>query len=342
MTEITQIDVSDDRQAIVDDEDFLPEMEPVRFVLTLAEGGERLDKVVARHLPAYSRSRIQKWIEQGNVTVNGAVAKPKQVMAGVEEVVVIPQLSDEETAFAPEPVDFPIVYEDDALLVVDKPAGLVVHPAAGNWHGTLLNGLLHHLPKNATVPRAGIVHRLDKDTTGLMVVAKTVEAQTDLVRQLQARTVHREYFALVWGEPALDGTVSAPIGRHPRNRIKMAVSTTGAGRHAVTHFQRLAEGILNGSPVSLIKCRLETGRTHQIRVHMQAIGCPLVGDPLYGKPHLAVVFPRQALHAFRLGLLHPVRKDSVAWTAPVPADMAALLETASISLDEAWYGTDHP
>lgn len=342
MTEITQINVSDDRQVMVDDGDFLPEIEPVRFVLTLAEGGERLDKVVARHLPAYSRSRIQKWIEHGNVTVNGAAAKPKQVMAGVEEVVVIPQLSDEETAFTPEPVDFPVVYEDDALLVVDKPAGLVVHPAAGNWHGTLLNGLLYRLPKSATVPRAGIVHRLDKDTTGLMVVAKTIEAQTDLVRQLQARTVHREYFALVWGEPALDGTVSAPIGRHPRNRIKMAVSTTGGGRHAVTHFQRLAEGSLNGSPVSLIKCRLETGRTHQIRVHMQAIGCPLVGDPLYGSPHLAAVFPRQALHAFRLGLQHPVRKDPVAWTASVPADMAALLESASISLDEDWYGTDHP
>ena len=341
MTEITQIDVSDDRQAMVDDGDFLPEIEPVRFVLTLAEGGERLDKVVARHLPAYSRSRIQKWIEQGNVTVNGAAAKPKQVMAGVEEVVVIPQLSDEETAFSPEPVDFPVVYEDDALLVVDKPAGLVVHPAAGNWHGTLLNGLLHRLPKSTAVPRAGIVHRLDKDTTGLMVVAKTVEVQTDLVRQLQARTVHREYFALVWGEPALDGAVSAPIGRHPKNRIKMAVSTTGGGRHAVTHFQRLREGSLNGSPVSLIRCRLETGRTHQIRVHMQAIGCPLVGDPLYGRPHLAAVFPRQALHAFRLGLLHPVRKDPVVWTAPVPADMAALLETASISLDENWYGTDY-
>lgn len=342
MTEITQMDVSDDRQDVADDGDFLPENGPVQFVLTLSEGGERLDKVIARRLPAYSRSRIQKWIERGDVTVNGTAAKPKQVMAGVETVAVVPRLSDEETSFMPEPVDFPIVYEDNVLLVVDKPAGLVVHPAAGNWHGTLLNGLLYHLPENASVPRAGIVHRLDKDTTGLMVVAKTIEAQTDLVRQLQARTVHREYFALVWGEPAVDGTISAPIGRHPKNRIKMAVSTTGYGRHAVTHFQRLAMGVLNGSPVSLIKCRLETGRTHQIRVHMQAIGCPLVGDPLYGKPHLATVFPRQALHAFRLGLQHPVRKEAVAWTTPVPGDMAALLERASIILDKVWYGTDHP
>ncbi len=342
MTEITPINVSDDRQDSIDDEDILPEMAPVQFVLTLAESGERLDKVVARHLPAYSRSRIQKWIEQGDVTVNGASAKPKQVMAGFEEIAVIPRLSDEETAFTPEPVAFPIVYEDDDLLVVNKPAGLVVHPAAGNWHGTLLNGILHHLPKNTSVPRAGIVHRLDKDTTGLMVVAKTVESQTDLVRQLQARTVHRAYFALVWGEPAHEGTVSAPIGRHPRNRVKMAVSTTGFGRHAVTHFQRLATGILNGSQVSLIKCRLETGRTHQIRVHMQAVGCPLVGDPLYGRPHLTSVFPRQALHAFRLELLHPGQKVPAAWTVPMPEDMAALLEKASIPLDGSWYGTDNP
>lgn len=342
MTEITPIDVSDDRQVELDEEEILPELEPIRFVLTLAESGERLDKVVARHLTAYSRSRIQKWIEQGDVTVNGEVAKPKQTMAGFEEILVVPRLSDEETAFTAEPVDFPIVYEDDDLLVVDKPAGLVVHPAAGNWHGTLLNGVLHHLPKNAAVPRAGIVHRLDKDTTGLMVVAKTVESQTDLVRQLQARTVHRAYFALVWGELAPEGTISAPIGRHPKNRVKMAVSTTGFGRHAVTHFRRLATGILNGSAASLIECRLETGRTHQIRVHMQAIGCPLVGDPLYGRPHLASVFPRQALHAFRLELQHPRQKVPVAWTAALPEDMVVLLEKASISLEGNWYGPDNP
>ncbi len=341
MTEITQTDVSGVRQTMFDDGDFLSEGEPVRFVLTLAEGGERLDKLVARHLPAYSRSRIQKWIEQGNVTVNGTVAKPKQTVAGFEEIEVIPQLSDEETAFVPEAMDFPVVYEDNVLLVVNKPAGLVVHPAAGNWHGTLLNGLLHYLPKSSSILRAGIVHRLDKDTTGLMVVAKTVEAQVDLARQLQARSVHREYFALVWGKPAPEGTIRAPIGRHPKNRIKMTISTAGLGRHAITHFRQLASGVLKGNSVSLIKCRLETGRTHQIRVHMQAIGCPLVGDPLYGRPHLAEVFPRQALHAFSLGLLHPARKVPVTWTAPVPDDMASLLKTASIVLNEGWYGTDY-
>lgn len=340
VTEIKPVNVSEDRQEAVDDSDFLGELEPVTFVLSRKEAGERLDKVLARCLPAYSRSRIQKWIEQGDVTVGGKSAKPKQVMAGFETVVVVPRLSDEETSFAPEAVDFPIVYEDDDILVVNKPAGLVVHPAAGNWHGTLMNGLLHHLPASTSIPRAGIVHRLDKETSGLLVVAKTLEAQTDLVRQLQARTVHREYLALAWGETPPEGTVSAPIGRHPRNRIKMAVLETGGGRHAVTHFTRVAEGVLKGLPVSLVVCRLETGRTHQIRVHMQAIGCPLVGDPLYGRTHLADVFPRQALHAYKLGLIHPKTRETVSWMAPVPADMISLIESAEIPIKGEWYGTD--
>lgn len=341
MTENEAIKVLTDGQDVTDIEEMLPESEPIRFVLTMAESGDRLDKIVARHLPDYSRSRIQKWIEQGDVTVNGNVVKPKQTMVGFEEVVVVPRLSDEETSFTAEPVDFPVIYEDGHLLVVNKPAGLVVHPAAGNWHGTLLNGLLHYLPKNATVPRAGIVHRLDKDTTGLMVVAKTIEAQTDLIRQLQARTVHREYFALVWGEPEPEGTISAPIGRHPKNRIKMAVSTVGFGHHAVTHFRSVATGELNGNSVTLIKCRLETGRTHQIRVHMQTIGFPLVGDPLYGRAHLGGVFPRQALHAFRLGLRHPSDDSSVSWMAPLPDDMASLLQQSSIAIDDDWYESDY-
>ena len=337
MTENKPINVLTDRQKETEIEEILLEEDPIQFKLTLAESGERLDKVVARYLPDYSRSRIQKWIEQGNVKVNGRIVKPKQTVAGFEEIEVIPCLSDEETSFTAEPIEFPIIYEDKDMLVINKPAGLVVHPGAGNWHGTLLNGLLYYLPDNALIPRAGIVHRLDKDTTGLMVVAKTIPMQTDLVRQLQARTVHREYFALVWGEPEMEGNVNAPIGRHPKNRIKMAVSMIGNGRHAVTHFTRLATGSLNGHVVSLIRCQLETGRTHQIRVHMQTIGFPLVGDPLYGKAHMPSIFSRQALHAFRLGLWHLKLDKPISWIASIPKDMEVLLEMAGISLDEGWY-----
>ena len=333
--------ISQTSRLVTDEEEILTEQEPVRFVLSLKEGGERLDKIVARHLPNYSRSRIQRWIEQGYVTVDGKTAQGKQTVVGDEEIVVLPQLADEELAFVHEPVDFPILFEDDAILVINKPAGLVVHPAAGNWSGTLLNGLLHHLPKSVSVPRAGIVHRLDKDTSGLMVVAKTLEAQTSLVRQLQARTVRREYLALVWGETPEAGTVDQPIGRHPRDRIKMAVLQTASGKPAVTHYRLLETGVCNGNTVSLVKCRLETGRTHQIRVHMQFSGFPLVGDPLYGKSHLSAVFPRQALHAFRLGLLHPSKNAWNEWVAPLPPDMKALLGESSIVESEQWYESDY-
>lgn len=195
--------------------------------------------------------------------------------------------------------------------------------------------------KAATVPRAGIVHRLDKETSGVMVVAKTIEAQTDLVRQLQARTVKREYLALVWGDTPQSGTIDEPIGRHPRDRVKMAVIHTQSGKPAVTHFRKIAEGVCNNMNVSLVKCRLETGRTHQIRVHLQSIGFPLVGDPVYGKSHLASVFPRQALHAFRLGLIHPCTKEVCEWTAPLPQDMKALLEQSFIEENGKWYESDY-
>jgi 23S rRNA pseudouridine1911/1915/1917 synthase len=214
--------------------------------------------------------------------------------------------------------------------VIDKPAGLVVHPAAGNWSGTLMNGLLHHLPAIGGVPRAGIVHRLDKDTSGLMVVAKTLIAHTNLVRQLQARSVKREYLAMVWGTPNASGRIEAAIGRHPRDRIKMAVSEAPSAKPAITHYTRLASGALDGRPVSLMRCQLETGRTHQIRVHMQSIGFALVGDALYGKQHLTTAFPRQALHARRLGLVHPVSGEAMEWSAEVPADFSALIAAAGI------------
>jgi 23S rRNA pseudouridine1911/1915/1917 synthase len=252
-------------------------------------------------------------------------------MLGNETILIQPQMAPEDAAFTPEAMDLPIVYEDSHLIVINKPAGLVVHPAAGNWSGTLLNGLLHHFPAIAGVPRAGIVHRLDKDTTGLLVVAKTLEAHTNLVRQLQERTVHREYLALVWGIPRASGRVDAPIGRHPRDRLKMAALNGTSAKPAVTHFSRLADGQLEQHRVSLVRCELETGRTHQIRVHMQSLGFPLVGDSVYGKQHLAAYFPRQALHAFRLGLTHPHTGDACEWEAPLPEDFAALLGRAGIT-----------
>jgi 23S rRNA pseudouridine1911/1915/1917 synthase len=210
-----------------------------------------------------------------------------------------------------------------------------VHPGSGNWSGTLLNGLLHHCPQLVSVPRAGIVHRLDKDTSGLMVVGKTLAAQTDLVRQLAARTVKREYFALVWGTPRLSGTIDAPISRHPRERTKMAVSNAPMAKPAITHYAVLETGELDRRPVSLVQCRLETGRTHQIRVHMQSLGFSLVGDTVYGKPHLLSFFHRQALQARRLGLSHPTTGEHMEWVVPLAADFAELLERAGIHEPEA-------
>jgi len=307
--------------------------EPViEIQLTQEDCGVRLDKVLSSRVPQYSRSRLQQWIEAGHVSVDGVIAKPKITLYGDETIKIHPQPAPEEQAFTPEPMELEIVYEDDAILVVNKPVGMVVHPAAGNWSGTLLNGLLHRLPALAGVPRAGIVHRLDKDTSGLMVVAKNLVAQTDLVRQLQARTVKREYLALVWGTPSLSGTVDAAMGRHPRDRIKMAVMNNLSAKPAITHYERLATGMLDGKPVSLVCCRLETGRTHQIRVHMQSLGFALVGDALYGKQHLMAFFPRQALHARRLGLIHPVTGEACEWSTGLPEDMTTLLERAEIVL----------
>ncbi len=304
---------------------------PIVLKLTPAACGVRLDKVLATLVPQYSRSRLQQWIESGRVTVDGETARAKMPVFGDETLVILPQAAPEEQAFKPESMTLSIAYEDASILVINKPAGLVVHPAAGNWGGTLLNGLLHYLPSIAGVPRAGIVHRLDKDTSGLMVVAKTLEAHTDLVRQLQARTVKREYLALVWGAPSASGKVDAAMGRHPRDRIKMAVLENATAKPAVTHFQRIAGGSLDGRPVSLMRCQLETGRTHQIRVHMQSIGFALVGDALYGKPHLATAFTRQALHAYRLGLIHPASDNACEWMAPLPEDFAGLIERAGIA-----------
>ncbi len=286
--------------------------------------GLRLDAALARLFPEHSRSRLQGWIKQGLVLVEGTPADAKRKVWGGEHVTlaVPPAPGDEEVA---EDIPLPIVFEDAALIVIDKPAGLVVHPGHGNERGTLMNALLHHAPMLAEVPRAGIVHRLDKDTSGLMVVAKTLTAQTHLVRQLAAREVQRHYLALVHGRLPADGVIDAPIGRHPVQRIKMAI--VKSGKPARTHY-RLRERFAHAT---LIECRLETGRTHQIRVHLASIGHPLVGDPVYGKKKSGDArldaFPRQALHAFRLALRHPETAREMGWESPLPADFATLLET---------------
>jgi 23S rRNA pseudouridine1911/1915/1917 synthase len=336
VTNSDNFDVEDNFLDDIDDLDAAAPGALTPIVLTLEPSvcGERLDKVISKLVPQFSRSRMQLWIAAGFVKVDGVVAKARMTVYGDETVLVQPQAAPEDEAFKPEAMALDIVYEDAAIMVINKPAGLVVHPGAGNWSGTLLNGLLHHLPSIAGVPRAGIVHRLDKDTSGLMVVGKTLEAHTDLVRQLQARSVKREYLALVWGTPQLSGTIDNAMGRHPRDRIKMAVSENLSAKPAITHFVRVATGFLDGRPVSLMRCNLETGRTHQIRVHMLSQGFALVGDALYGKPHLMSFFPRQALQARRLGLIHPQSGQPCEWSVPLAADFAELIARAGIAEPE--------
>ncbi|WP_370660165.1 RluA family pseudouridine synthase [Massilia atriviolacea] len=306
------------------------DLSPIHLALTPEACGHRLDKVIAGLVPQFSRSRLQLWFDAGHVLVDGKPARGKDTAYGDEAVVILPQSAPEDEAYTPEAMPLNIVFEDEHIIVINKPAGLVVHPGAGNWAGTLLNGLLHHCPQLAGVPRAGIVHRLDKDTSGLMVIGKTLAAQTDLVRQLQARSVKREYFALVWGTPQLSSTIDASMGRHPKDRVKMAVSTNFSAKPAITHYQRIATGMLDRRPVSLVQCQLETGRTHQIRVHMLSIGFALVGDAVYGKQHLTPVFPRQALQARRLGLVHPETGEDMEWIVPLADDFAELIARAGI------------
>ncbi len=284
--------------------------------------GERLDKVLARLFPQHSRSRLQQWCEAGLVRMDGrpAVVRDKAVPGALLQVSV--PLLPEQAAFAPQAMPLAVVHEDAALVVIDKPAGLVVHPAAGNWSGTLLNGLLARYPETAGLPRAGIVHRLDKDTSGLLVSALTLEAQTALVRQLQARTVRREYLALAWGAVERAFSVDAPIGRHPRDRLRMAV--VSAGKPARTDFAPLAVIDTPWGVLSALRCRLHSGRTHQIRVHLQHAGLALAADAVYGgKPRPGFPLVRQALHAARLRFVHPQSGREMAFAAPIPADLLA-------------------
>ncbi len=293
--------------------------------------GRRLDQVLAELFPDYSRSRLQQWIKQGRVTVDGQVRRRRDKLSGGERIELRPTEERQATCEAQD-IPLNIVFEDEHLIVIDKPAGFVVHPAAGHHDGTLQNALLHHDPDLAALPRSGIVHRLDKDTTGLMVVARSLKAHKSLVEQLQARTVKRRYLALVQGLVVAGGTIDAPIGRHPVDRKRFAVTPTG--KEAVTHY-RVAERFPHHT---LLQVTLETGRTHQIRVHMAHLRHPLVGDPQYGRIRLppgtsealtAVLrnFRRQALHAERLTLAHPASGRTVSWKSPLPADFAHLLET---------------
>ena len=302
------------------------------FHTTLALAGMRLDLALAKLLPMYSRSRLSGLIQDQAVWLDGVCATPKTRLKGSEVIRVKVLPRPEETAFEAEEMDLDIIYEDDFLLVLNKAPGIVVHPANGNWEGTLLNGLLYHVPNAASLPRAGIVHRLDKDTSGIMVVAKTEPAQQNLVRQLQSRTVKREYVALVQGEVEHPGTIQTGIGRHPKNRTKMAVVPVEAGgKLAITHYSTLEHFEFH----SLVQCKLETGRTHQIRVHMLHGGRPIEGDLVYGGTirglslnQQAVLhnFPRQALHARRLGFIHPDTNKPVKFEAPIPDDMEDLID----------------
>lgn len=294
--------------------------------------GMRFDQAASELFPDFSRSRLQSWIKDGLLTLDGRTAKPKDKLIGGETLVIDAEL-EAQGDWEPEAIALDIIHEDDDLLIINKQAGLVVHPAAGNYTGTLVNALLNHVPDLVNLPRAGIVHRLDKDTTGLMVVAKTLEAHTDLVEQLAERSVSREYEAVAVGTMTGGGTVDAPMGRHPLQRKLMAVLPQG-GKRAVTHY-RVAKRYPHHTH---IRVKLETGRTHQIRVHMAHIGHALVGDQTYGSrfkiPKGANQylidslkgFPRQALHAFKLGLEHPGTGEYTEWTAPLPEDFRNLLE----------------
>jgi 23S rRNA pseudouridine1911/1915/1917 synthase len=293
---------------------------PVSTTVPAALGGMRLDQALARLFPQYSRNRLQAWLKSGHITVDGEQAAPRRIVDGGERVLLEPPPAPDKLPKA-QRMPLRIVHEDADLIVVDKPAGLVVHPGAGVPDRTLMNGLLAHAPQLGAVPRAGIVHRLDKDTSGLLVVAKTVAAQADLAQQLAERTVRRVYLALVQGDPPASGAIDAPVGRDARARTRMAV--THRGKPARTRYRVLERY----GRAALVECRLETGRTHQIRVHFQHIRHPLVGDTVYrrGTRH-GIAFNRQALHAAELSLKHPRNGELITWKSALPRDMKRLID----------------
>jgi 23S rRNA pseudouridine1911/1915/1917 synthase len=292
--------------------------------------GMRLDQVLAELFADYSRSKLQTWIKAGRVLVNGVPLKVKDKVDG-GEIITLDAEAEVVIHADPEPIPLDIVFEDESLLIVNKPAGLVVHPAVGNWNGTLLNALLHHDASLETLPRGGIIHRLDKDTSGLLMIAKTLQAHHSLTQQLQDRTITREYLAICRGRMTAGGTIDEPIGRHPQDRLRYVVRD--AGKEAITHYRVVQRFTRH----TLIRVKLETGRTHQIRVHMTHIRFPLLGDPMYGgrfqmPPNCSEAlekelrsFKRQALHAEKLGLQHPVTDEYMEWVQPMPDDMVRLL-----------------
>ena len=311
---------------------FTTVMTPEKLVKTVPEAlaGLRLDQALARMFPDYSRSRLKEWLLAGAVRVDGGPKRPRDTVAG-GEIVELEPVAEPATTADPEPLALDVVFEDEAVLVINKPAGLVVHPGAGNPRGTLMNGLLHHAPQLSDVPRAGLIHRIDKDTTGLLLVAKTLPAHTALVRRLADREISREYRAICNGVLTGGGTIDQPLARHPVDRKRMSVQPDG--KPAVTHFTVLERFRAH----TYVRATLETGRTHQIRVHFAWRRNPLVGDPVYGgrlalpagvSDHLADIlrgFRRQALHAARLGFEHPVTRQAVEFEAPLPDDFASLL-----------------
>jgi 23S rRNA pseudouridine1911/1915/1917 synthase len=293
---------------------------PLSAQVPAALGGMRLDQALARLFPQYSRNRLQTWLKSGHIRVNGAGAEASLRIAGSERVELTPPAAPEGAAPRAQAMPLAIVHEDRDLIVIDKPAGLVVHPGAGVPDRTLLNALLAHAPQLMQVPRAGIVHRLDKDTSGLLVVAKNVSAQANLAAQLAERSVRRTYLALVHGDPPASGTVQAPIGRDTRVRTRMAV--THRGKEARTRYRVLERF----GHAALIECTLDTGRTHQIRVHLQHIRHPVIGDAVYQRgTRRGIALGRQALHAAALELVHPRSGKRMSWSAPLPADMKKLL-----------------
>jgi len=301
--------------------------------------GERVDQALAKLFPDYSRSRLQTWLKEGQILVNGEIKRAKDKVLGGEQVRLEVVLVSE-NSWEAENIPLNIVYEDEQLLVINKPAGMVVHPAAGNFNGTMLNALLHYAPELEAVPRAGIVHRLDKDTSGVLVVARTLTAQKLLVEQLQQRTFLREYDAIIRGSVTAGNTINQPIGRHPINRKRMAVNEKG--KPAITHY-RVSERYRLHTKLSV---KLETGRTHQIRVHMAYINHPLLGDPVYGGRFKIPAasddafveslkeFRRQALHARHLGLIHPATNEFIDWEVEVPQDMLDIQEVLRLDFEK--------
>jgi 23S rRNA pseudouridine1911/1915/1917 synthase len=321
----------------------VPLLQVIEFDLPIELRGERIDKAIAKVLPTYSRSRIQQWIEAGLVSENNRLIQAKYHAMGMEHVKISIPPDPQNSAYHPEDLPLQVVYSDSDIAMIYKPYGMVVHPAAGNWSGTLLNALLHHFPECSEVPRAGIVHRLDKDTSGLLVIAKNLEAQHSLVQQLQSRSMERKYIALVWGKTPMSKVIHGAIGRDSKDRLRMSLQASG-GKDACTHIATLDHTQFEEKPISLVSCELETGRTHQIRVHLESLGHALVNDPIYKNkiPHQtalvlknqllehSIQFPGQFLHAGLLGFVHPRTKDHIRFHVEPPLAFVQTLEYLNI------------